>query len=85
MKITQLLVAVAFALAAVSTAASPIEARSCGGSYYENISGRCVHRPIMSPHQHLSGASAHCRDGSESFSQHHRGTCSHHGGVAFWE
>ena len=25
-----------------------------------------------------------CRDGSKSYSQHHRGTCSHHGGVAYW-
>ena len=30
------------------------------------------------------GASAKCRDGSYSFSQHHSGTCSHHGGVAVW-
>ncbi len=31
-----------------------------------------------------AGASARCRDGSFSFSLHHRGTCSHHGGVAQW-
>ncbi len=31
-----------------------------------------------------SGVSAVCRDGSYSYSQHRRGTCSHHGGVAFW-
>lgn len=30
------------------------------------------------------GASARCGDGSYSFSQSHRGTCSHHGGVASW-
>ena len=30
------------------------------------------------------GATAKCRDGSYSYSQHHSGTCSHHGGVAFW-
>jgi hypothetical protein len=30
------------------------------------------------------GASARCRDGSYSFSKHHAGTCSHHGGVAAW-
>ena len=30
------------------------------------------------------GATAKCRDGSYSFSQHHSGTCSHHGGVAVW-
>ena len=26
-----------------------------------------------------------CRDGSKSYSQHNKGTCSHHGGVAYWE
>ncbi|HZQ29492.1 MAG TPA: DUF3761 domain-containing protein [Patescibacteria group bacterium] len=31
-----------------------------------------------------NGASAICRDGTYSFSQHRRGTCSHHGGVAQW-
>src|SRR5438093_10753380 len=30
------------------------------------------------------GATAQCRDGTYSFSQHHSGTCSHHGGVARW-
>ena len=30
------------------------------------------------------GATAVCRDGTYSFSQHHSGTCSHHGGVARW-
>ncbi|WP_225850789.1 DUF3761 domain-containing protein [Streptomyces sp. HPF1205] len=30
------------------------------------------------------GATARCNDGTLSYSQHHRGTCSHHGGVAIW-
>jgi hypothetical protein len=30
------------------------------------------------------GATAICRDGTYSFSQHRSGTCSHHGGVARW-
>lgn len=30
------------------------------------------------------GATARCGDGTYSFSQHRRGTCSHHGGVAAW-
>jgi hypothetical protein len=28
--------------------------------------------------------SAQCADGSYSFSQHHQGTCSYHGGVVRW-
>jgi hypothetical protein len=31
-----------------------------------------------------AGATARCRDGHYSFSQHHSGTCSDHGGVAVW-
>lgn len=30
------------------------------------------------------GATAKCRDGTYSYSRHHSGTCSHHGGVAKW-
>jgi Protein of unknown function (DUF3761) len=30
------------------------------------------------------GASAVCADGTDSFSQHRSGTCSHHGGVHWW-
>jgi hypothetical protein len=30
------------------------------------------------------GATAQCRDGTFSYSLHHSGTCSHHGGVAVW-
>jgi competence protein ComEC len=30
------------------------------------------------------GATAQCRDATFSFSRHHRGTCSHHHGVARW-
>jgi hypothetical protein len=44
-----------------------------------------VHRPIHAKGKHVpAGATAQCRDGSYSFSQNHRGTCSHHGGVARW-
>lgn len=31
-----------------------------------------------------NGATALCRDGTYSYSQHASGTCSHHGGVAVW-
>lgn len=30
------------------------------------------------------GPTAQCKDGTYSYSQHHQGTCSHHGGVAVW-
>ncbi|MGH7024165.1 MAG: DUF3761 domain-containing protein [Caulobacteraceae bacterium] len=51
--------------------------------YYTNVNGHRVHRPVNSNHV-PQGATAHCRDGTYSFSEHHRGTCSHHGGVASW-
>ena len=68
---------------ATNSAADARTYHSCGLSSYINVSGHCVHRPVRAstaPH----GATAKCRDGSYSFSEHHRGTCSWHGGVATW-
>jgi hypothetical protein len=60
----------------------------CGGGYYENSDGQCIPDPSAgggtagggAP----SGATAICRDGDYSFSTHHSGTCSGHGGVSQW-
>lgn len=51
--------------------------------HYTNSKGRRVQSPThyeSAP----SGATARCQDGTYSFSQSRRGTCSHHGGVAKW-
>ena len=66
-------------------ATAPTTHGPCAADYYRNSDGVCVHRPVKTqgsavPH----GATAQCRDGSYSFSQHRSGTCSHHGGVAKW-
>ena len=50
---------------------------------YTNTHGNTVQSPTHYDSR-PSGASAQCRDGSYSFSQSRRGTCSHHGGVAEW-
>lgn len=52
-------------------------------NYYTNVDGNSVHSPAYSNTVPL-GATARCRDGTYSFSQHRSGTCSHHGGVAKW-
>lgn len=54
-----------------------------GNGTYVNSKGQTVQRPenCSGPPK---GATAQCRDGSYSFSQSRRGTCSHHGGVAKW-
>jgi Protein of unknown function (DUF3761) len=52
----------------------------CKSGYYKNVSGHCIHSPSSSP----VGATAKCRDGTYSYSEHASGTCSHHGGVARW-
>ena len=52
-------------------------------NYYTNSDGNRIHSPAYS-NTVPSGATAQCRDGSYSFSQHRQGTCSHHGGVARW-
>ena len=54
-------------------------------NHYTNVDGNEVHSPANSVDGSVpSGASAKCGDGTYSFSQHHSGTCSHHGGVSQW-
>jgi hypothetical protein len=56
---------------------------ACGADEYRNVDGVCVHRPVAAPGP-PAGATAKCKDGTYSFSQHRSGTCSGHGGVAVW-
>jgi hypothetical protein len=56
---------------------------SGSGDTYVNVDGNTIHSPVTAPVA-PSGATAKCNDGTWSFSQHHSGTCSHHGGVAEW-
>jgi len=53
----------------------------CPNGTYKNSAGNTVCRPAQT---NTGGATAQCRDGSYSYSQSRRGTCSHHGGVARW-
>ncbi len=64
----------------------PASAAACHATpgYYTNEDGQEVHRPVCVT-GHQAGETAICNDGSHSFSKHHTGTCSHHGGVAEWE
>ena len=56
------------------------------GGTYVNVDGNTIPDPACLPkNAHVTGETAVCRDGSHSFSQHHSGTCSGHGGVAQWE
>jgi hypothetical protein len=56
---------------------------SCPNGSYINSYGNRVCSPSYSPSV-PAGATAKCADGTYSYSQHHSGTCSHHGGVAQW-
>jgi pyruvate/2-oxoacid:ferredoxin oxidoreductase beta subunit len=56
---------------------------SLGDDYYINSKGVRVRRPVRSSSA-PAGATARCGDGTYSFSQSRRGTCSHHGGVVEW-
>jgi len=64
-------------------APTPAPAASCPNGTYVNSSGNTVCSPYSSPSA-PAGATAQCVDGTYSFSQHHSGTCSYHGGVAQW-
>jgi hypothetical protein len=70
-------------LVAPTAAEARSPARTCGADSYVNSRGHCVHRP-MKADRAPAGATAKCRDGTYSFSQSRRGTCSWHGGVAQW-
>jgi hypothetical protein len=64
---------------------APDESQLVEHGHYVNKSGHEVHSPAHSKSGTPPiGATAKCRDGTYSFSQHHTGTCSHHGGVSGW-
>jgi hypothetical protein len=66
--------------------AQPNESELTSHGHYVNKSGQEVHSPAKTKSGRVpNGASARCIDGTYSFSQHHSGTCSRHGGVAEWE
>ena len=56
---------------------------SCPNGTYTNSAGNIVCSPYSAPSV-PAGATARCSDGTYSYSQSRRGTCSHHGGVASW-
>jgi len=72
------------AVPAHAKAKGDARARLVESGSYVNSSGHVVHRPAHAVGGVPGGASARCRDGTYSFSEHRRGTCSHHGGVAQW-
>jgi hypothetical protein len=54
-------------------------------NHYTSANGDTVHSPAhTSDGDAPPGATALCNDGTYSFSENRRGTCSHHGGVAKW-
>jgi hypothetical protein len=64
---------------------SPSESQLVEHGSYINMDGVRVHSPAHTKDgEQPPGASAQCRDGSYSFSRHHQGTCSRHGGVSRW-
>lgn len=61
----------------------PTTSGSSRKGYYKNSNGEYIQSPTYysTPPK---GATALCRDGTYSFSQSRRGTCSRHGGVKKW-
>ena len=60
--------------------ATPVTSTPSQTNTYTNVDGNV----IESPSDNQSGATARCKDGTYSHSQHRSGTCSGHGGVAEW-
>jgi hypothetical protein len=69
--------------AANTTKSDTAKVNCTSSGTYVNSKGQMVKRPETCS-KPPKGATARCRDGSYSFSQSRRGTCSHHGGVAKW-
>lgn len=67
----------------VTSPQSPVQEVKTPVKTYINTSGNTVQSPTYYNSQ-PAGATAKCRDGTYSFSQSRRGTCSHHGGVEEW-
>lgn len=83
--VAALLVGMSPAFAYVAPGTTPNEADLSNHNTYTNRDGNTVHAPAKSlSGKAPEGATARCRDGSYSFSRHHSGTCSKHGGVASW-
>ena len=51
---------------------------------YRSSDGSLVHGPTRKENAAYGPVTADCRDGTHSYSHHHSGTCSGHGGVANW-
>lgn len=67
------------------SALPPATAQRSEGRGYRNAYGEWVRSPTWTPDSlPPPGATAQCGDGSYSFSNTRRGTCSWHGGVARW-
>ena len=77
------LLRIAAIVAAFATQGEEAFAFAYNDNYYVNSSGHLVHSPSCGQ-EHIK-PTTDCRDGSISFSEHHSGTCSHHGGVAHWD
>ena len=63
---------------------TPQGTHECRNGSYVNSNGNLVCNPERDQTNPPIGATAQCRDGAYSFSQHRSGTCSHHGGVSIW-
>ena len=76
----------AFAGAPSVTPQEPDESGLTSHGHYVNKAAQEVHSPSASISGKVpAGSSAKCRDGTYSFSKHHSGTCSRHGGIDEWE
>jgi hypothetical protein len=72
--------------AVLGLALSPAtHAQSNSKQYYRSTDGSEVHRPTAHPSSRYGKETATCEDGTHSYSHHHQGTCSRHGGVEEWE
>lgn len=70
--------------ASPSATRTPTHAATTKAATRQPAPVQTTHHTTAPPVDDHGGATALCNDGSLSYSLHHRGTCSHHDGVAVW-
>ena len=73
-----MILALSASAASAQSVVPPINGE-CPSDHYLNSDRNCVEYPT--PKNEHGAATALCNDGEYSYSQHHSGTCSSHGGV----
>jgi hypothetical protein len=84
-KHSKLLIVIVIILWSATEPAVYAQGYNNNNQWYRSSNGDEVYSPSQQYQSQDGQETAECNDGTVSYSHHHRGTCSHHGGVEEWE